>query len=277
MASVAQFAPRRDVSPEVVAEPEWQPPDVGRFAKQNISLDMVAHVNYSLIKMREAQLALPLAGRPRWGGARRGAGRKLDPGRRPSVPHRARPRHDARHPALVTLRAQRGVAWLRSPTAYRAMVAALSGASRGDFRVAHYTVQSDHVHLIVEAEDRDALSRGMRGLAIRCALAVNRALRRTGALWADRYHASALRTPRAVRNALVYVLANARKHLGAVAGLDPCSSARWFDGFREPVPIKLQLPAPTRPPRTWLLRVGWRRHGLLSLDDGPRWCRPRLA
>ncbi len=135
-----------------------------------------------------------------------------------------------------------------------------------------YSVQRDHLHLIVEADDKKALSRGMRGLAIRCALAVNRALGRRGALWADRYHAIALRTPRMVRNALVYVLANAAKHLRAVAGLDPCSSAPWFDGFRDAA-VTVTPPAgdeaPTRAPRTWLLRVGWRRHGLLSRDEVP--------
>ncbi len=132
-----------------------------------------------------------------------------------------------------------------------------------------YSVQRDHLHLIVEADDKKALSRGMRGLAIRCALAVNLALRRRGALWADRYHASALRTPRMVRNALVYVLANAAKHLRAVAGLDPCSSAPWFDGFRDAIAPPARGGLVTRPPRTWLLRVGWRRHGLLSRNEVP--------
>jgi hypothetical protein len=83
------------------------------------------------------------------------------------------------------------------------------------------------------------------------------------------YHACALHTPRMVRNSLIYALGNARKHLRAVAGIDPCSSARRFDGFRRPLPPSPDEP-PTRPPRTWLLRIGWPRHGLLSLDDATR-------
>jgi putative transposase len=222
---------------------------------------------------KAGQLALRLTERPRWGGARRGAGRKRAPGRRPSVPHRARPTVDARHPALVTLRARPEVASVtsagcRASTVGRAIVAALSASSRADFRVVHFSVQRDHVHLIVEATDATALSRGMRGLAIRCALGVNRALGRCGALWSDRYHALALSTPRMVRNALVYVLANARKHL-KLLGVDPCSSARWFDGFAETRPGSSSDP-PMRLPRTWLLRVGWRRHGLIAGNEGPR-------
>jgi len=236
--------------------------------KRFVALDIMREVNYSSIKMRSRQLPLPLTARNCWGGARRGAGRKRASGGRASVPHRARPPLDARHPALVTLRACPGVTWLRSRPAHAALVAALSRASRDDFRVVHYSVQTNHVHLIVEAEGKDALARGMRGLAIRCALAVNRTLARRGALWAERYHASALRTPRMVRNALVYVLANARKHLRVVAGIDPRSSARWFDGFRDAMPRRDAAP-PTRPARTWLLRFGWRRRGLLSVDEGP--------
>jgi REP element-mobilizing transposase RayT len=222
--------------------------------------------------MRAAQPSLPLVERRRWGGVRRGAGRKRLPGRRPSVAHRTRPQLDARHPALITLRARTGVDWLRTPLAYRSLECAFAAASSDAFRVVHFSVQTDHVHLIVEADSASALSRGMRGLAIRCALAVNRAVQRRGALWADRYHASSLHTPRMVRNALVYVLANVRKHLRVRRGIDPCSSARFFDGFREGPCVEIGArggDAPTRAPRTWLLRVGWRRHGLLTHEEAP--------
>ena len=92
------------------------------------------------------------------------------------------------------------------------------------------------IHLIVEASDRVALSRGVQGLCIRLARAVNRACGRRGSVFADRYHARALKTPRAVRFALRYVLLNAHKHgSGAPAGfVDGCSSAPWFDGFARP-------------------------------------------
>ena len=183
--------------------------------------------------------------------------------------HRARPALDARHPVLVTLRARGGVDWLRTPVAYRALESALAAASGETFRVVHFSVQTDHVHLIVEADSSDALSRGLRGLTIRCALAVNRAAAAAAAVWGDRYHATALSTPRMVRNALVYVLSNARKHLRVRAGLDPCSSARFFDGFADRGFAAVADETPTRGPQTWLLRVGWRRHGLIGADEGP--------
>jgi len=132
----------------------------------------------------------------------------------------------------------------------------------------HFSVQSDHLHLIVEAADKEAMSRGVWGLAVRLARAVNRALGRRGSVWGDRYHVRALRTPREVRSALVCVLQNFRKHLRGVTGLDPCSSAPWFDGFRarEPVDHKESVVVGAR---TWLLRLGWRRRGLIGLVEAP--------
>jgi REP element-mobilizing transposase RayT len=150
---------------------------------------------------------------------------------------------------------------------------------REEFRVTHYSVQGNHVHLVAEASDRLHLSRGMQGLAISVAKRVNHALVRSGALFAERYHARALRTPREVRHALAYVLLNERRHLKAEQGLtlppwyfDTCSSAHEFDGWR-PV-YGLSPPPPperevTAPARTFLLQRLWRKHGLISPDEVP--------
>jgi putative transposase len=120
--------------------------------------------------------------------------------------------------------------------------------------------------LLVEADTPTGFDRGMRGLAVRVAKAVNRARGRHGRVWADRYHARALRTPREVRNALVYVLSNVRKHLSRVRGVDPCSSARWFDGWKG---LGAVVTSPLPRARTWLVAVGWRRHGLIDPEERP--------
>ena len=149
------------------------------------------------------------------------------------------------------------------------MCAAPLPSPPADFRIIQFTVQNDHVHLIAEADASRALSSGLRGLAIRIARGVNRALGRRGRVWGDRYHARALTTPRAVRNALVYVVNNFRKHLRHVTGIDPCSSAAWFTGWREP-PAAGVGPPPVAAARTWLARVGWLRYGTIELDEGPK-------
>lgn len=215
------------------------------------------------------QLALPRT--VGWGGRRAGAGRKKLTGPRRPVPHRARPRHRASEPVHVTLRARTGVPSLRTRALYPAVRNAIANASKDTFAVVHFSVQTDHIHLICESPDRRALSGGLRGLTIRIALAVNRALGRRGQVWGDRYHGRALSSPREVRHALVYVLMNFRKHLPASRpGLDPCSSAAWFEGFRarDRPPAPRDAP-PISPARTWLATTGWRQHGLIGLDERP--------
>jgi hypothetical protein len=185
------------------------------------------------------------------------------------VPHRRRGPHDPRLPVHVTLRAAAGLPSLRGAQVFYALRRALAAASGAHFRILQFSAQRDHLHLLVEAEGATGLARGCQGVAVRVAKAVNRVLGRRGTVWGDRYHARWLRTPREVRAALVYVLQNFRKHLVGARGLDPCSSAPWFAGWRTP-PAHVSTPAPVRAPRTWLARVGWRRHGLLDPEQGPQ-------
>jgi len=136
-------------------------------------------------------------------------------------------------------------------------------------------VQGDHVHLIVEASSARDLACGLKSIAARFARAVNRVWQRTGAVLADRCHVHVLKTPREVRNAVAYVLLNARRHL-AKAGralprrgaIDPASSGRWFSGWRRSEDRAADSPAVAEP-RTWLLRVGWRRLGLIDTSEVP--------
>jgi hypothetical protein len=185
------------------------------------------------------------------------------------VTHRKRPTHDPHHPVHVTLRASAGLPSLRFEHVWVALERAVSRASNGTFRVVHFSAQADHLHLLVEADAPRRLASGMQGLAIRAAKAINRAIGRHGQVWSDRYHARALATPREVRNALVYVLQNWRKHLRSADGLDPRSSAEWFCGWRDGRNTVHQ-PSPVAPPRTWLARRGWQRCGLIGRDEGPR-------
>jgi putative transposase len=169
----------------------------------------------------------------------------------------------------VTLRARADISSLRGPAVFGSVRSALARASAERFRLLHFSVQADHVHLLVESEGTADLRPGIQGLAIRVAKAVNRALGRRGTVWADRYHCRLLRTPREIRNALVYVLQNWRKHVPGARGLDSRSSARWFAGWRTAVTAP-GGPAPVVAARTWLARVGWRRHGLIDIEERPR-------
>ena len=228
----------------------------------------------------QLELALPSG----WGGRRAGAGRPRIAGRG-YVAHRRRPAHRAEHPVHVTLRS--ACRSLRTQFVFPTLRRAIAAANRADptrCLVAHYSVQGDHIHLVVEASGRVALIEGVRGLSIRIARHVNKLLSRKGRFFADRWHGRALSSPREVRNVLVYVLGNFRKHqVRTNAILDVYSSAPYFTGFVEfPLGAPIQesgcsFPAALAPPgecavvpaRSWLLSIGWKRHGSLSLSEGP--------
>jgi REP element-mobilizing transposase RayT len=210
-----------------------------------------------------------------WGGKRKGAGgKRVAP--RPRVPHRRRPLAKRAHPVLVTVRVAEGVPCLRQPQAWEAIVRLVRKA-RGRFgmRVVEYSVLTNHLHMIVECDDPDSLERGMRGFNTRLAKQLNKLFERTGKLVDGRYHARALESPREVRNAIRYVLFNRAKHEARVGrrptpGIDPRSTAARFDGWHSPpaTPNRTKNYG-TSPACTWLLKTGWRRHGLLALDEGP--------
>ena len=211
------------------------------------------------------------------GGRRAGSGRKPN-GEKAGVGHGPRAVLAARFPAHVTAKLTRGLPRLRSKREYAALrVAFAAGCSRNGFRLIHYAVLNDHLHFLVEAPDRRALSRGVQGLLIRIAKALNKLWQRRGTVFADRYHDRILKTPREVRNALRYVLGNGKKHaaegreVSVPQAIDIFTSAPWFDGFREPITVRgiEAMPRPVTAAHTWMLTIGWRRHGLLSVHDLP--------
>ena len=157
------------------------------------------------------------------GGAREGAGRKPN-GARAGVSHLARPVLAARFPVHVTWRMDREVWNLRSQRCFRVIERAMyAGATRFGFRLVHYAVMGNHVHLLVEAPHRVALARAMKGLGVRIARRLNRVMKRQGRVIGDRYHAHILRTPAEVKRARTYLLTNAREHYG-YAHADPFAS-----------------------------------------------------
>ena len=232
------------------------------------------HVTMQVMPRRIRQLEFDLRERAGWGGRRAGAGRKCGPS--PLHDHRARAQLAARFPCHVTLKVRRGLPPLRTVRLVRELERSFAAAcERGRFRLAHYSIQNDHVHLIVEATSARGLACGMKSIGARLARAVNRVFRRSGPVLTDRFHLHVLRTPREVRNALAYVLLNARRHLAKIgrrlpapATLDPASSARWFPGWRSRVPPAHDPPAVAMA-RTWLLSRGWRRYALLDPAEIP--------
>ncbi len=234
------------------------------------------HDNYCLIKMSRRQPKQLEFTLKTWGGKRKGAGRKPKNGKA-GVTHQARPAFASHHPVHVTMKVRRDVVGsLRRKSMFRCLHDAfVRGCQRNGFHVTDWSVQCDHIHAIVEGKNSESLSRGIQGLTIRLARNLNKALGRTGPVFADRYHMRALRTPREVRNCLAYVLGNARRHGTPLSPtyVDAFSSAAYFDGWRQKPQVGTIVPRggrkPVADPTTWLRRTGWRRKGLLDPTATP--------
>jgi putative transposase len=187
---------------------------------------------------------------PKRGGKRPGAGR---PRTRPhpgligtGVPHLSRLEFPRQNPVHITQRMRPDVGHLRNQTRLALLKRALrAGSVEFGMQVVHFSVQGNHLHLIVEAEGKRSLSRAMKGLAVRVARALNKSSGRKGTVFADRYHARVLASPRDAANTLRYVLQNYRKHARETL---PWS---WRDPFAS------ATDAPLHEPSVWLLRVGW--------------------
>ena len=231
----------------------------------------------------------------RHGGKRKGAGRKSKRAR-PGSAHKERPVLKSRFPVHVVLRVARDVGSLRKRLMYKALREAtlavarreLDFAEEGFLRIVHISIQRTHVHLLVEAQHRTALSRGMQSFQISAAKHINgvismrRGERRRGSVFPDRFHQTIITNARQARRALAYVMNNWRKHgedrLRHAEGwkLDPFATGMYFDGWKEragdPLMWKLRDTYERMLvyiPRTWLLTTGWRQYGSISVLELP--------
>jgi REP-associated tyrosine transposase len=223
---------------------------------------------------RTTQKELQFPEQPKWGGRRKNAGRRKRKGSVAHAPRESVSKHD---PRLVTLKLVEGLPRLRTSRAGDAITNCIRAAQRSNFRIVHYSIQSDHLHLIVESDDRAALSGGMKGFTCRVARGLNKLWRRRGRVFVRRFHDRVLRSLRQVRNALRYVLNNHLKHMehassgGTSSDPDWFSSGRFFDGWKGRAPDRVaSAEGAVVAPAGWKIRKGWKRYyAAIALDEVP--------
>jgi len=221
---------------------------------------------------RDRQLTLRFTTR---GGPREGAGRKKGEG----VSHERRPTITRHSGLLLTWKILPGLPSLRHGEGRGLLMGVMAaGCDRHGFRVVQFSIQKDHLHLVAEAEDNHSLAEGAKALAVRLARALNRLWNRKGTVFSERYHLRVFKSLLAVRNVLLYVLKNARRHRVPHPGVhDPFSSASWFEQWKEEIevdPVHF-LWRPVARARSWILRQGWwEKHGPLGIRELPAAARP---
>ena len=195
----------------------------------------------------------------------------------------------------ITVKARKGLPSFRSQRIHNMMLEVLRNQIyvlrkyAGAFKVAHFSIQTNHIHIMIEADDTKTLRSGVSGLVIAFARQLAKLLgRKKCKVWAERFHSRELHAPRDVRNVLSYIFQSFKHHetthgSGMRSRPHRYSSARWFDGWYQqvliPIPIDesayMRGPPPWVPttagePRTWLLGTGRKeRHGKLNMMDRP--------
>ncbi len=209
-----------------------------------------------------------------WGGYRPGSGRRPK-GEVSGVSHHTRTAISSRYPVQVMLSTKPELGSLRKKRIHAVIRACLvEGCDTGTFRICHYSVQKTGLRFIVEARDRQALSRGMQGVNVRVAKALNRMWSRNGSVFTDRYATLVLKTGQQTRASLCLVLNGAKAEKSEAKKLsgkiDPYSSAAYLDGWKDGnAAAPEDGPHPVAKPRTTLLRQTWRKYGLLGVDEAP--------
>jgi len=195
-----------------------------------------------------------------WGGHRRGAGRKNLSG---TPNHMKRPKVTLKQPLHVTLRLKEKLPSLRNKSLFKEFKKSIACAKPMGLYVLHFSVQSNHIHLICEAKSNRTLALGMRSLAGRFAKIVRlhsqRRIQGThgvhsthrgqrlhhstharskhsmseGSVFKGRYHLHVLRTPSETKRALEYVLLNLSRHQKRLEYIDAYSSAPTFQQWKK--------------------------------------------
>ena len=200
--------------------------------------------------------------------------------------HGSRPKLNPRFPLHVNTRICAGLETLRTNEAVDLICGAIRETQeKYGMRLIAYSIQSTHLHFIVEVDGSElqaslagvhvndiltreelakrALAKSMKSLLGKVAKRLNKLWRREGKVFDERYHAVVIKSPLQMKRTLEYVLNNGFQHGSTNLRIDPYSSGRYFDGWEEAIelPNEPREDWPVVPPRTWLAREGWKRHG----------------
>lgn len=186
----------------------------------------------------------------------------------------AREKVDFKKPLHVTMRLRDDVhVTLRTSDMLAAFQNCAEKAKNHRLHVIHFSLASNHFHMIIECADNEALAKGMKSFAGSLGKAIRKVRGGQGAVFKGRYHMRVLKSPTEMRNGLAYVLLNQSKHKKLIPYNDRFSSASYFSDWKKLLGRNIgpllprrhrsprQLPGYMSIPRSWLAREGWQKAG----------------
>lgn len=124
----------------------------------------------------------------------------------------------------LTVKIEKSKANLKNKNVLAILKKAIFNARRQGLKVIHYSLEYDHIHLIIEADNNRTLGKGMQAFGVTLAKAINRMRKVKGQVYKHRYHFRQITSSRQLKNVMTYIFNNGVKHKTSATALSPFNS-----------------------------------------------------
>ncbi len=161
---------------------------------------------------------------------RKGAGRPAlhDPG----IRHTNRPHIKKPASLHLTIKVKKKKAEIKNKSVLKILKRAILNARKQGLRVIHFSLEYDHVHLLIEADNNLILGKGMQAFGVTLSKAINRLKKLKGGVYKHRYHFRQISSTRELKIVMNYIFTNGLKHGTAKSILNPFNSIQAEKKFR---------------------------------------------
>ena len=163
----------------------------------------------------------------------KGAGRPAKHDR--GIRHIARDEFNRLTVLHLTVKIDRAKAGLKNKQTLKLLWHAIKKARLKGLKIIHYTLEFDHIHLLVEADNKAIVGTGMQSFGISLSKGINKIKGLSGQVFKTRYHFRKLKTPTEVKNVIHYILGNSIKHKSS-SFINQYNSLVRVDSFKELYP-----------------------------------------
>jgi len=163
------------------------------------------------------------------------------------IRHTLRPRLKKASSLHLTIKVKKIKAEIKNKAVLNLLKRAISNARKQGLIIIHYTLEYDHINLLIEADNNSTLAKGMQSLGVTLSKGINRLKKLKGAVYKHRYHFRQISSPSELKKVMSYIFNNGLKHKSARSLVNPYNSIRAeinIDLFtKEKIELDLELMA----------------------------------